>query len=66
MHSPKHPGANFLHGFALAVIALVLLPACSINVKKNEDGEDKKVDIEDNKANNQDASNEKHIEDLLL
>src|SRR6266571_3006893 len=34
MHSPKHPGANFLHGFALAVIALVLLPACSINVKK--------------------------------
>ena len=46
MHSPKHPGANFLHGFALAVIALVLLPACSINVKKNEDGEDKKVDIE--------------------
>ena len=46
MHSPKHPGANFLHGFALAVIALVLLPACSINVKKNEDGEDKKVDVE--------------------
>ena len=46
MHKPKHPVANFLHGFALAVIALVLLPACSINVKKNEDGEDKKVDIE--------------------
>jgi hypothetical protein len=46
MHSPKHPVANFLRGFALAVIALVLLPACSINVKKNEDGEDKKVDIE--------------------
>src|SRR5947209_13786262 len=45
MHSPKHPGANFLHGFALAVIALVLLPACSINVKKNAEGEDKKVDI---------------------
>ena len=46
MHKPKHPVANFLHGFALAVIALVLLPACSINVKKNEDGEDKKVDVE--------------------
>ena len=46
MHSPKHPVANYLHGCALIAIALVLLPACSINVKKNEDGEDKKVDIE--------------------
>ena len=46
MHRPKHPVAKLLHGFALAVITLVLLPACSINVKKNEDGEDKKVDIE--------------------
>ena len=46
MHSPKHPVANYLHGCALIAIALVLLPACSINVKKNEDGEDKKVDVE--------------------
>ena len=46
MHSPKHPVANYLHGCALIAIALVLLPAFSINVKKNEDGEDKKVDIE--------------------
>jgi hypothetical protein len=31
---------------ALAAIALMILPACSINVKKAENGEDKKVDIE--------------------
>src|SRR5437667_2171781 len=46
MHSPKHPVANYLHGCALIVIALALLPACSINVKKNYEAEDKKVDIE--------------------
>ncbi len=35
-----------LIGFAVAVTAILLLPACSINVKKNAEGEDKKVDIE--------------------
>ena len=31
---------------AVAVAAMLLLAACSVNVKKNESGEDKKVDIE--------------------
>jgi hypothetical protein len=31
---------------ALALFVLALLPACSVNVKKAENGEDKKVDIE--------------------
>jgi hypothetical protein len=30
----------------LAAISLLVLPACSVNVKKGEGGEDKKVDIE--------------------
>src|SRR5271170_2223971 len=29
----------------VAFIALMVLPACSVNVKKGENGEDKKVDI---------------------
>jgi hypothetical protein len=33
-------------GLALAFAVLVALPACSINVKKDKTGEDKKVDIE--------------------
>jgi len=33
-------------GFILACAAVLVLSACSINVKKNENGEDKKVDIE--------------------
>jgi hypothetical protein len=32
--------------FILALAGLVALPACSINVKKDNNGEDKKVDIE--------------------
>lgn len=31
--------------FPVAFIALLVLPACSVNVKKAENGEDKKVDI---------------------
>jgi hypothetical protein len=31
---------------ATAVVILIALPACSVNVKKGSDGEDKKVDIE--------------------
>src|SRR2546426_1050960 len=61
MHKPKHPVANFLHGFALAVIALVLLPACSINVEKNEDGEDKKGDVEVNKVSHQDRKESRKL-----
>ena len=30
----------------LAAVVLLLLPACSVNVNKGEDGEDKKVDIQ--------------------
>jgi hypothetical protein len=34
-------------GFAtLATLATILLPACSINVKKEQDGQDKQVDID--------------------
>jgi len=33
-------------GFILACAAVLVLSACSINVKKNENGEEKKVDIE--------------------
>src|SRR5207245_7513500 len=35
-----------LIGFVVAITAILFLPACSINVKKNAEGEDKKVDIE--------------------
>ncbi len=31
--------------FAVAFAALMVLPACSVNVKKGDNGEDKKVDI---------------------
>ncbi len=31
--------------FPAALVALLLLPGCSVNVKKGENGEDKKVDI---------------------
>lgn len=41
---PVHLPSNFKLGLVSAV-ALLLLPACSVNVKKGENGEDKKVDI---------------------
>lgn len=34
-----------LHALALAIVATLLLPACSVNVKKEKNGEDKQVDI---------------------
>ena len=34
-----------LAGFAFAMVAMLLLSACSINVKKEKDGQDKQVDI---------------------
>ena len=41
---PAHHPTNLKFG-CIAVVALLLLPACSVNVKKGENGEDKKVDI---------------------
>jgi hypothetical protein len=37
---------NSLLGFIITCAAVLVMSACSINVKKNENGEDKKVDIE--------------------
>jgi len=37
---------NLMLAVGLAVAALLILPACSVNVKKGEKGEEKKVDIE--------------------
>ncbi len=44
-----------LIAFVLAITAILLLPACSINVKKNAEGEDKKVDIETKDADVRDT-----------
>ena len=41
---PAHRRTNLKLG-SLAVITLLLLPACSVNVKKGENGQDKNVDI---------------------
>lgn len=41
---PAHRLTKFRFGFVV-VVALLLLPACSVNVKKGENGEDKNVDI---------------------
>jgi hypothetical protein len=39
------PGSNFSSVGVLAVAALLALPACSLNVKKGDNGEEKRVDI---------------------
>ena len=39
-HHPTNPKLG-----CIAIVALLLLPACNIKVKKGENGEDKKVDI---------------------
>ena len=44
MRIPKFPGVSL--AIAAAFSLLVLLPACSLNVKKNEKGEGEKVDIQ--------------------
>jgi hypothetical protein len=44
MRIPRFPGVSIAIPTALAI--LVLLPACSLNVKKNEKGEGEKVDIQ--------------------
>lgn len=40
------PGGKLSRLLALAVAALMAFPACSLNVRKGDNGEDKKVDIE--------------------
>jgi hypothetical protein len=50
MHIPKLRGGNsspiLVPAFVLACSAMLVLPACNVNVKKNGEGQDKKVDIE--------------------
>jgi hypothetical protein len=46
MRIPRLQNANSGLVLTLAFAALLALPACSINVKKDKTGEDKKVDIE--------------------
>lgn len=46
MRSSRLPRGRFPFAIVLATVALMALPACSINVKKAENGDDKKVDIE--------------------
>lgn len=45
MHIPQ-PATNSRLILSAALSALLLLPACSVNVKKDGEGDDKKVDIE--------------------
>lgn len=46
MRTPRRPENNSRLAMALAVTVLLTLPACSVNVKQAEGGEEKKVDIE--------------------
>lgn len=46
MLTTRLPHRKFGLMTTLAVAAFIALPACSINVKKSDNGEDKKVDIE--------------------
>jgi len=46
MLTPGSPRSKFGLASALAIAWLAALPACSINVKKADNGEEKKVDIE--------------------
>jgi hypothetical protein len=50
MHIPKLQGGSssriLVSAFAFACSAMLVLPACNVNVKKNGEGQDKKVDIE--------------------
>jgi hypothetical protein len=46
MHNPKSLATDLFPLLLAAIAIFLLLPACSINVKKNQEGEDKKVDIE--------------------
>ena len=46
MQMPKLQGGSFRLAEAGLLAILLVLPACSLNVKKSQNGEDKKVDIE--------------------
>lgn len=46
MRIPKLPGVSLRVAIPAALAVLVLLPACSLNVKKNEKGGGEKVDIQ--------------------
>jgi hypothetical protein len=46
MRSSNRLFINSQLGFIITLVAVLVMSACSINVKKNENGEDKKVDIE--------------------
>src|ERR1700752_3405220 len=46
MDIPKFPGVSVRAASLTAFALLILLPACSLNVKKNEKGEGEKVDIQ--------------------
>jgi hypothetical protein len=46
MRTSELPSHNTRLALAAAAAVLLVLPACSINVKKADNGEDKKVDIE--------------------
>ncbi len=46
MHNSNPLFINSRLGFIVTLVAVLVMSACSINVKKNENGEDKKVDIQ--------------------
>ena len=46
MRNSNRLSINSQLGFMITLVAALVLSACSINVKKNENGEDKKVDIQ--------------------
>jgi hypothetical protein len=46
MSIPKRRDVDSSSSFAIAFLVLILLPGCNVNVKKGENSEDKKVDIE--------------------
>ena len=46
MRIPNQPSAKASVAFALAFAAIMVLPACSVNVKKGDNNQEKKVDIE--------------------
>jgi hypothetical protein len=46
MNIPKRRGVNSRLAFAVAFLIVIVLPACSVNVKKGDNNQEKKVDIE--------------------
>ena len=46
MRMPKLRDSNLLEPFAFTVGAVMVLSGCNVNVERNSEGHDKKVDIE--------------------